>query len=234
MAADQPLSIQVHPDISQAQKGFRHENDKGIPLGAPNRNYKDNNHKPEIICALTPFWALNGFRPIPEIIEILGCIESPGLHSISKCLINQPNSNGLKSSFFTLFNMPSEDREKTVLETVIHAHNHEDQDPVFRWLVRFNELYPGDIGVLCAILLNLVYLRPGDAMFLPARQLHAYLDGVGIELMANSDNVLRCGLTSKHIDIPELLQLLNFNETKVQKLRPTKTSTSERTILYAG
>ena len=228
LAADQPLSIQAHPDLSQAQEGFTRENGKGIPLNAFQRNYKDNNHKPEIICPLTPFWALNGFRPIRAILKTLDRVDSSDLQQIREHLRSQPNSKGLKTCFKALFNIPNVRLQHVVFEIVTFAHSHEDEDPLFRWLVRLNELYPGDIGVLCAMLLNLVCLRPGEAMFLPARQLHAYLDGVGIELMANSDNVLRGGLTCKHVDIPELLRVLSFTETKIKKIRPTKAAPAER------
>ena len=228
LAADQPLSIQVHPNLAQARAGFIRENEMRIPLTAPNRNYKDGNHKPEILCALTPFWGLNGFRPISEIIDILSRISSSTLEPVKEILTTKPDAMGLKQCLTKILTLQTDCLHHAVLETITFAHSYEDENPLFRWLIRLNEIYPGDVGVLCAMLLNLICLQPGEAMFLPAGRLHAYLDGVGIELMANSDNVLRGGLTPKHIDIHELLKLLNFSQTKVETLKPVNLSPSEQ------
>ena len=227
LAAEEPLSIQAHPDLEQAKEGFRRENKLGIPLNAFNRNYKDANHKPEIICALTPFWALNGFREAKNIIELLKSIPSFQLQAIHDFLIKNPGSIGLKKAMNILLTMDLTTVRQTVLETVTFAYDQKDKDPLFPWLIAINELYPGDVGVLCTLLLNLVKLKPGEAMYLPARQLHAYLDGIGVELMANSDNVLRGGLTPKYIDNSELLGTLEFSEVRVKPLKAISTLAAE-------
>ena len=228
LAADQPLSIQAHPDLAQAQAGFAKENALGIPLTDCHRNYKDANHKPEIICALSPFWALSGFRPIHEILEHLKQLSSSALQPVEETLTAQPNAIGLKACFEQILTMPNNKLEHAVLETVAFAHAQGDKNPLFRWLVRLNELHPGDVGVLFAILLNLIHLHPGEAIFLPVGQLHAYLDGTGVELMANSDNVLRGGLTVKHIDTQELLKIVTFEAATISKIAPVQASQSEQ------
>jgi mannose-6-phosphate isomerase len=218
LAADQPLSIQAHPNLEQARAGFRWENEQGIPLDAFQRNYRDDNHKPEIISALTPFWALNGFRPIPEMLDLL---RSVGFSSISNQLAAfsaRPDGTGLEAFFASLMNLNHRTREQAVRETLAWAERlAEGQHTALPfWILRLAEIYPGDIGVLSPLLLNLLLLQPGDTMFLEAGVLHAYLEGTGIELMANSDNVIRGGLTPKHVDVDELLSILKFEGRSVQ------------------
>ncbi len=220
LAAAKPLSIQAHPNSEQARRGFMRENELGIPLKAQNRNYRDDNHKPEIICALTVFWALKGFREVKEIIRLLDKIQSPGLAEALTSLRDQPKREGLKGFFRHLMTMEKGKQHQIVDEAVGSAEKLANGDGVWQWMVKLNLEYPGDIGVLSAIFLNLVQLKPGQAMYLPAGELHAYLEGVGIELMANSDNVLRGGLTPKHIDVQELLNILNFTQGEVDILRP--------------
>ena len=220
LAAEQPLSIQAHPTIAQAREGFDSENERGIALDAPNRNYRDNNHKPEIICALTPFWALNGFRPPDTIAATLG---EMGLLVISReiaALAARPDEEGLRRFFTAIMTMDRDRQRDVVAQAVLFAGKRTGQADVWDWTLNLNEQYPGDIGVLGPFLLNLLRLEPGEAMLLHAGRLHAYLDGVGIELMANSDNVLRGGLTPKHVDVPELLKVLSFEETRIKLLRP--------------
>jgi mannose-6-phosphate isomerase len=225
LAAEQPLSIQAHPTLAQAKDGFARENAKGIPLDAPNRNYRDDNHKPEIICALTPFWALNGFRP-PDTIA--ATLREMGLSTIAEeidALAAQPNQEGLRGFFTAIMTMDRKRQREAVAQAVLFAGKRTDQGDVWNWTLELNERYPGDIGVLSPFLLNLLRLDPGEAMLLRAGRLHAYLDGVGIELMANSDNVLRGGLTPKHVDVPELLGVLSFEETRIKLLRPDEHGT---------
>lgn len=218
LAAAKPLSIQAHPSRSQAIKGFERENRLGIPLDAGNRNYKDDNHKPECICALTPFWALNGFRKIPEMLSLMEQAGPQGLEGEIKELRNKPDSRGLKSFFQALMTM-SRRRQKQIIDDALkNAQKLSQENQVFKWMINLQHEYPDDIGIFAPILLNLICLEPGQAMFLPAGELHAYLDGVGIELMANSDNVLRGGLTPKHVDVSALLHVLNFKERKIDIL----------------
>lgn len=212
LAAAKPLSIQAHPSTGQAREGFERENRLKIPLDAPARNYKDDNHKPECICALTPFWALNGFRKISDIIFLMDKICPPGLKKDFDLFRHQPDSRGLKEFFKTMMIMDRTTQKQIINDAVKNAGQLQDKNKAYQWITDLNEEYPSDIGVLSPILLNLICLEPGQAMFLPAGTLHAYLDGVGIELMANSDNVLRGGLTPKHVDVTELLNVLNFEE----------------------
>jgi len=212
LAAAKPLSIQAHPSTGQAREGFERENRLKIPLDAPDRNYKDDNHKPECICALTPFWALNGFRKISDLIFLMDKICPPGLKKDFDLFRHQPDSRGLKEFFKTMMIMDRTTQKQIINDAVKNAGQLQDKNMAYQWITDLNEEYPSDIGVLSPILLNLICLEPGQAMFLPAGTLHAYLDGVGIELMANSDNVLRGGLTPKHVDVTELLNVLNFEE----------------------
>lgn len=220
LAAARPLSIQAHPDHAQAIEGFTRENRLKIPIEAPHRNYKDKNHKPEIICALTPFWALKGFRKIGDIITILDKISAPGLKYGLSVLRSQPDHEGLQIFFTALMRLERERQKRLVTEVMIYSEKHSSADPAFEWMNRLNQEFPGDIGLISPIFLNLILLQPGEAMFIPAGELHAYLEGAGIELMANSDNVLRGGLTVKHIDVPELLNILNFTYNELNILRP--------------
>ncbi len=229
LAAARPLSIQAHPNLVQAEQGFALENERHIPLDAFNRSYKDPNHKPEILSALTPFWALNGFRPAGEILSIL---EAMAVKSIGKelyLLRANPNKDGLRAFFHSLMTLPAGNRMQAVKEAATRAEG--CHGPVYDWIVKLNQIYPGDIGVLCPTLLNLVCLNPGETMFLDAGELHAYLEGVGIELMANSDNVLRGGLTKKHIDLPELLKILNFKGRPLKLVQEKLLPSGEKLFL---
>jgi mannose-6-phosphate isomerase len=220
LAAAQPLSIQAHPSIAQARDGFARENELGIALDAPDRNYRDDNHKPEIICALTPFWALNGFRPPDTIAATLGEMGLSGISQEIAALAARPDEEGLRQFFTAIMTMDRDRQRNVVAQAVLFAGKRTGQADEWDWTLNLNERYPGDIGVLGPFLLNLLCLEPGEAMLLYAGRLHAYLDGVGIELMANSDNVLRGGLTPKHVDVPELLKVLSFEETRIKLLRP--------------
>ena len=231
LAAAKPLSLQAHPSAKQAREGFARENKKKIPLNAPNRNYKDNSHKPECICALTPFWALNGFRKVSDIVSLMKKICPAGLTDQFDNLRKHTDPAGLKSFFKNLLSLDMKLKMKIISDTILNVQRLSDDNPVFKWLIKLYEEYPADVGIFSPILLNLVCLEPGQAMFLPAGELHAYLDGTGIELMANSDNVLRGGLTSKHIDVPEPFKALNFEERKIDILLPQKSKNCESVYL---
>ncbi len=220
LSAAKPLSIQAHPNKEQAEKGFERENKMGVPIDAPDRNYRDKNHKPEIISAVTPFLALRGFRPINTIIEEFSALEIPEFSELAEELKKEPNTEGLKTFFRKLMELDVEYREG-LIETVLKRIGGRD-DLLSETVRKLNREYPNDIGVLCPLFLNCITLRPGEAMFLPAGELHAYLEGTGIELMANSDNVLRGGLTAKHIDIPELLHVLTFSDGVPEIIRPAE------------
>ena len=227
LAASKPLSIQAHPSREQAIRGFERENRQGVPLDAYNRNYRDDNHKPECICALSDFWALCGFRRISEMISLLSKISTPELESAINTLSEKPDSKGLKIFFQRLISMPKREVMKILNQTMAKVSLYVQDDPVFQWMHRLYEEYGNDFGVFSPILLNLVCLRPGQALYLPSGELHAYLSGMGIELMANSDNVLRGGLTPKYIDAAELLKILRFEEKAIEILIPKKVGECE-------
>jgi mannose-6-phosphate isomerase len=226
LAADKPLSIQAHPNEMAARKGFIRENVLNIPLDAYNRNYKDSHHKPECICAITPFWVLNGFRHRTEIVKNLEKFLPDVLHNLRHCLSVGDGNEGLRQFFKKLLSLGPEEKEFCLNRTVEKATEN-PKDPLSFWIRRLNDVYPGDIGVLSPVFLNLVCLNPGQGMYLPPGELHAYLEGVGVELMANSDNVLRGGLTPKYVDADELTAVLSFEERGIEilfpiKLRPTE------------
>lgn len=227
LAAAAPLSIQAHPNRAQALRGYERENQAGIPLDAPHRNYRDANHKPEVICALTEFWGVNGFRPIDDLHRQLGQYCPDTFASIQASLRSLSPHEALRLLFDTMLNMPASEKEKAIAEAMGRAKNNRPTDPISTWLIKLQKAYPGDIGILAPVILNLVCLAPGQAMYLPAGQLHAYLDGVGIELMANSDNVLRGGLTPKHIDQAELMRVLLFEPRDPGVMTAEAVSTTE-------
>lgn len=227
LAAAKPLSIQAHPSRDQAKRGFERENRVGIPLDAHNRNYKDDNHKPECICALSLLWALNGFRKISDIVGLMGKICPKGLKNELNNLRGEPNSLGLKNFFQAMMTMDRDRQKQIIADAITNAQKFIDDDQAYKWMINLHREYPADIGVFSPVLLNLICLKPGQAMFLRAGELHAYLDGVGIEIMANSDNVLRGGLTPKHVDVPELLKVLNFEEREVDILIPEESNNYE-------
>ena len=228
LAAAKPLSIQAHPSLEMAREGYENENKHGIPITAATRNYKDDNHKPECICALSSFWALFGFRKVENILFLMGKICPVSLNGEMALLKNQAVAGGLKLFFTALLSMDTEQKKRVIDEAVLNAGQRSDEDPAFSWLIKLSNEYPLDIGILSPLFLNLIKLKPGQALFLPAGELHAYLKGVGIELMANSDNVLRGGLTPKHIDVPELLKVLNFQPRYIELLKVKKKGKTER------
>ena len=219
LAADRPLSIQVHPNLEEAREGFERENRLGISLDSSERNYKDANHKPEILCAITVFEGLKGFRTSENILNLMDRVSVSSLsHELSR-LRKDSDGPGLKRFFTSLVFLDQARRERVVDEAIRGAERYVSEDRSFYWMVELNREYPGDIGVLSPLIFNLVELRPGEAIYIPAGELHAYLKGVGMELMANSDNVLRGGLTPKHVDVPELLKIVNFGFEPVGKVK---------------
>jgi mannose-6-phosphate isomerase len=208
LAAETALSIQVHPDLAQARAGYAAEDAAGVPRTGRRRNYKDTNHKPELLCALTRFDALCGFRPVARTLDLLDVLGVPELAPYRDRLAG----DGLRDAFTALLRL---DPPGAVVGAVVAAL---PRLAATGWaelgaaLTRVADDFPGDIGVVVALLLNFVRLAPGEAIFLGAGTVHAYLRGMGVEILANSDNVLRCGLTPKHIDIPELLRITDFTE----------------------
>jgi mannose-6-phosphate isomerase len=217
LAAGSPLSIQVHPDKKQAEEGFARENESSVPLDAFNRNYKDDNHKPEIICALTPFWAMRGFRNSDSIIDNFRTADLPSFRKEVDQFSESGDPEGLKSFFNSIMSLEG-DKKNSFIEELVGAAEKIDND-TFHWVLRLYEKYPEDAAIAAPLYLNLVKLEPGEALYLDAGELHAYLDGMGMELMASSDNVLRGGLTPKHIDREELKKILKFTGGDPQILR---------------
>lgn len=233
LSASQPLSIQVHPTLAQARAGFVLENSKGVAQDSADRNYKDDNHKPEMLFALTDFVALSGFRDPVSINEDLRLLatELPEAEAstVNKLIKILGGTAPLGASLeFVL--TTGEDIKALVLACcqLISATPLLQENVRFAELLRINTIYPGDPGVLVALLLNLVFLKPGDTIALGAGNVHAYLRGLGIEVMANSDNVLRGGLTTKHIDVPELLAVTVAQPSPAPMLQPVHLSESSR------
>jgi mannose-6-phosphate isomerase len=225
LAAEKPLSIQAHPNLAQAREGFERENQAGLPLDAPKRNYKDSNHKPEIICALTPFTGLCGFRGIEEIRSLLAAfLESAtpvlreGFVPLTAAL---SNSEPLRDFLAGLFGLSQGVREALTEYTLSLKEPPPGCD--LKLMQDLARLYPGDPAVIAPLYLNVFRLEPGEAVFLEAGVLHAYVHGFGVELMANSDNVLRGGLTPKHVDVPELMKILEFKPFKPRIIKPNST-----------
>ena len=202
LAAAEPLSLQAHPSAERAVAGFAAESLSGIPLNAPERRYRDPDHKPELLCALAPFDVLCGFRPVDATLTLLERLGLGGHPAFS-----QLSSGDIRGTVGGLLTLP--DGERGVVAATIAEAAEKTDGPEAAWLRRIASTHPGDPGVGVALLLNLVRLQPGEAIFLPAGNLHTYLEGVGIEIMASSDNVLRGGLTPKHVDVDELLAVLD-------------------------
>lgn len=206
LCADEPLSIQVHPSLSAARAGFAKENQAGIALDAPNRNYKDANHKPELAFALTPFQAMNGFRTLSSIVSLLQPVA--GAHPTIAAFLAHPDEQHLAQLFGDFLTMTGE-QKSLALDILTAALDHQHGEP-WDTVRMIAEVYPDDSGLFSPLLLNVITLQPGQAMFLFAQTPHAYLKGVALEVMANSDNVLRAGLTPKYIDVPELMANVQF------------------------
>jgi mannose-6-phosphate isomerase len=231
LAAAQPLSLQAHPDALRAKLGFEDEERRGIPRDAATRSYKDASHKPELLCALVPVDALCGFRRTTETLRLfdeLACVElEPSLAPLRA----SPDREGLARVFRSFMMMPAADGAALVRAAVAACAERSDSTSFAReyaWACRLDALYPGDVGVLSALLLNLVHLEPGEALYLGAGNLHAYLSGVGVEIMASSDNVLRGGLTKKHVDVAELVRVLDFADGPVAAIRARAVDAHER------
>ncbi|MEV0558148.1 mannose-6-phosphate isomerase, class I [Streptomyces sp. NPDC050597] len=217
LAAGAPLSLQVHPDLAQAKEGYEDEERRGVPIDAPHRNYKDANHKPELICALTEFDGLCGFRAPAEAADLLAALEVDSLKPYVDLLHAHPEEAALREVLTAVLSADREQMAATVTEAATACARLGGAHAPYADLAHH---YPGDPGVIAAMLLNHVRLQPGEALFLGAGVPHAYLNGLGVEIMANSDNVLRCGLTPKHVDVPELLRIVRFEASDPGVLRP--------------
>uniref|UniRef100_A0AAU2JQI0 Mannose-6-phosphate isomerase n=1 Tax=Streptomyces sp. NBC_00049 TaxID=2903617 RepID=A0AAU2JQI0_9ACTN len=217
LAAGAPLSLQVHPDRAQATAGFEDEERRGVPIDAAHRNYKDTNHKPEMICALTPFDGLCGFRAPLEAAELLAGLGVDSLKPYVDLLHAHPEEAALREMLTAVLTADRAEMAHTVHEAAAAVERLGGPYAPYASLVHH---FPGDPGVIAAMLLNHFRLQPGEAIFLGAGVPHAYIEGLGVELLANSDNVLRAGLTPKHVDVPELLKITNFDSGDPNLMRP--------------
>ncbi|ASU83188.1 mannose-6-phosphate isomerase, class I [Nocardiopsis gilva YIM 90087] len=224
LAAEEPLSLQAHPDAARARAGFAAEEAAGIPLDAPHRNYRDPHHKPELVLALEPFEALCGFRDPDDAREDLDGLVSELAGALREDLSAPDPHRALRAALTRVLTLPCEERERLVGGFIAECEQraaagvatgrHSDT------VIELARRYPGDPGAVAALLLNRITLRPGEALFLPAGNVHAYLRGTAVEVMASSDNVLRAGLTGKHVDVPELLEVVDFSVLPVPYSQP--------------
>jgi mannose-6-phosphate isomerase len=221
LAADSPLSLQAHPTTEQAEAGFAAEEASGVAHDDPTRTFKDPFHKPELLLALTTFEALCGFRPVEESLHCLAKLQLPELKPTIAALAR----GGLRTAIPQLLALTYKRRTALVsavaraAASFVAAHDPEFIN-TYRWAASLAETYPGDPGVVISLLCNHLKLAPGEAVFLPAGNLHAYLSGAGIEVMASSDNVLRGGLTGKHVDLSALLEVLDFTDGRIPVIHP--------------
>lgn len=233
LAADEGLSIQAHPSREQAAAGFEEEESHGIPVEAAHRVFRDRNHKPELIVALEPFWAMSGFRPIAEAASMLSAFgilpadsHPNDLSTILRCVLDTPPERvrGAVESEAISGAQPPAERPRGEIDDSLR----------FSWVGELYRQFGDDPGVLAPLFLNLVYLEPGSGLFQPSGVLHAYLRGTGVELMAESDNVLRAGLTKKHIDVDGLLNVVRFESETPAVLAPRVCDDAERPLHAEG
>ena len=221
LAADRPLSLQAHPTMEQAAAGHTAEEAAGIPKDDPTRTFKDPWHKPELLLALTTFEALCGFRPVEESLHCLAKLQLPELKPTIAALAR----GGLRAAIPQLIALSGRRRTSLVeavarkADSFVAAHDPEFIN-TYRWAATLADSHPGDPGVVISLMCNHLKLAPGEAVFLPAGNLHAYLSGAGVEVMASSDNVLRGGLTSKHVDLAALIEVLDFTDGRVPVIHP--------------
>lgn len=220
IAPAEPLSLQVHPSLEQARAGFAAEETAGIERTAPNRNYRDRNHKPELAYALTRFEALVGFRAPRRIAAVIRDLGVPLTRDLREIVLRE----GVRSAFCFLLDPKTRPNEDAVQQVVrACAEREPEESPSRRADAAVEELgarYPGDPGVVASLLMNPVTLQPGEALFIPEGTVHAYRSGLAVEIMAASDNVLRAGLTAKYIDVPELLRIVRADAAPPVRIAP--------------
>ncbi|MDQ0373224.1 mannose-6-phosphate isomerase, class I [Cellulomonas humilata] len=236
IAANAPLSLQVHPTLERARAGYAAEDAAGIPVSAPERSYRDDNHKPELVYALSRLDAMVGFRAPRRAAELLADLDTPLAADLHALLAADPTSAGVRTAFEWLLQPETRPGAADVAKFAeACARRLADGSPsprTDRTVMRLAAAYPGDPGAVTSVLLNPVTLNRGEALFIPAGTVHAYLQGVGVEIMANSDNVLRAGLTRKHVDVVELLDNVDCIAAPPIRIAPEKVFTSTR-IFYA-
>ncbi len=235
LAVDQPLSIQVHPSLEQARAGFARERSRGVAADDAQANYRDDWAKPELLCPLTPFEALCGFRPIEELIALLSELGGDCFARAAAHLRALANAEGLREVVASWMKATG-DEKATLYRSAIDAcsraaaQSKPSSSDVARTL-DLAELYPADMGALVALLLRYLVLAPGTGLYVPPGVLHAYLRGFAVEVMASSDNVLRGGLTPKRVDVDEFLALTHFDADSLSQVQLVSSSPLERTFI---
>ena len=235
IAPDRALSLQVHPSLDQAVRGFERENTAGLAPDSPVRNFKDPNHKPEMVLALTRFEAVAGFRAPRRAAEVLGGLDSPLARRMRRTLRLNPTRFGIRQAFTELVSTDTRPQAAEMSELVAEISRRlaEGRSPSRRVdanVVEMARAFPHDPGIAAALLLNPVTLRRGEALFVPAGSVHAYISGLGVEVMASSDNVLRAGLTTKHVDVPAMLACVDY--VAAPPVRPAPEYLSRATRAY--
>ena len=222
LAAERPLSLQVHPSLPQAQYGFDLEEAAGVPIDAPERVYKDANHKPEMVYALTTFDSLIGFRPTAEILRVLSPLDAPLARQLASDLRADPGFAGIvrRLQYLLTSDVTADEIDAVVKACQVLADHGLDVKRAYVTAVELAEAFPNDVGVVISLLLNRMTLQPGEAAFLETGVIHAHLKGMCLEVMASSDNVLRAGLTSKHIDPLGLVACLDTGMARVARVTP--------------
>lgn len=226
LSARHALSLQAHPSREQAEEGFAREEAAGVAPDAPERTYRDSWPKPEILIALGEFHTLSGFRD-PRTTEALfaGLGVADELASVIGPLTERRGAAALEEVFLDVLSL---DGERAQLSELVCAAAMQHKDDVgelgefARTVIELDEVFPADPGILAALLMNRVVLKPGEAVFVPAGHMHAHLRGTGVEVMANSDNVIRGGLTPKHVDVGELIKVVDFNASVPEITRPQR------------
>lgn len=222
LAAARPLSIQVHPQAARAEVGYAEEQAAGVPLDAPHRVFKDARPKPEMVYALSTFDTLVGFRPTAEILRVLSPLSAPRVQALAADLRRNPGFRGIVGLVQQLVQGPPTDDEvaeivkecRTALEQGI------DVKRAYATAIEIAEFFPGDVGVVISLMLNRLTLQPGEAAYLEAGIIHAHISGMCLEVMVSSDNVLRAGLTSKHVQPDELVRCLAEGMSRVARVTP--------------
>lgn len=228
IAPAQPLSLQVHPTQEQAALGWVREERSGIAVDAPERTFRDANHKPELVYALEPFEAVNGFRAPRRVLEVLAGLEAPLIEKTVDRVRHGSSVQGMRSAFeYVLLGARDRDRDVSAVVEQIRARLARGESPSVHSdsvALKIADTFPGDRGILASLLLNPVSLRPGEVLFVPAGGVHAYLSGLAVELMAASDNVVRAGLTHKHIDARALVDIVDVRPAPPIRIAPERLS----------
>jgi len=222
LAADRPLSLQVHPSRSLAEIGYAREDEAGVPLDSPQRVYKDRNHKPEMVYALSTFDSLIGFRPTAEILRVLGPLNTPLCRRLADDLRADPGFAGIVRRIEWLLSteVGAGEVHQVVGACRPLAALGMDVKRAYRTVVEIAEHHPDDVGVVISLMLNRMTLQPGEAAYLETGVMHAHLSGLCLEVMATSDNVLRAGLTSKHVDPRGLVACLDIGMARIARVTP--------------